>query len=379
MLLIAVAGLGLAGGAVFAFLRWRGDMVPAKDAPAEGFKKFSGVIRTADNRDEKTFRLVVSPKWQMDNGIKTGLKANMALYCDEPSGDAEHSHAAWLAVAAKDFGTRKPRDAEMLKEGIDRLENHFGESLELAEKADVKELIGLRAQRLEFRGMVKQVSWRGECYTLFQHGIGYWFYIAAPTLEAAQQELADLQADKRGFVLIDERRGWREQPPARETFTGSKFPLSLSAPEGVWEKFPATDQDERGDLFLFGRYGKEKDNRKNASVLIIAMDQQPGLKEALKSARMYFEEKKKEEDKDYQTFPVTEGSDGINNPIGDRPGRLIDLRLQLGNEPKRYMLLAVADGSGQTFAVRCDCTWENRQIWREDFLDLLRTFKLRKK
>jgi len=121
-------------------------------------------------------------------------------------------------------------------------------------------------------------------------------------------------------------------------------------------------------LFLFGRYLKEKDNRKNASVLILALDKKASLKESLTDARAYFDGKKKEEDKNYQTEPITEKGE-----------ELLELRLLLGNEPKRYVLLAVADGGAQHFAILCDCTWESRQIWRQDFLDLLRTFQLKKK
>src|SRR5262249_55437159 len=139
-------------------------------------------------------------------------------------------------------------------------------------------------------------------------------------------------------------------------------------------------QDERGELFLFGRYLKEKDNRKNASVLVLGLDKKASLKESLADARAYFDSKKKEEDKNYQAEPSADkGEDGISNAIGARPGRILELRLLLGNEPKRYVLLAVADGGEQHFAILCDCTWESRQIWRQDFLDLLRTFQLKKK
>jgi hypothetical protein len=265
-------------------------------------------------------------------------------------------------------------------EGKEHLESYFGETLELAEKTEAAEIAGQTAQRLDFKAQIKQVFWWGECYMFTKNGIGFWFIMAAPTLDEARQELSDLQKDNRGLVLIDERRGWREQPPTMERFKGTKYPLYISAPEGVWEKFKAEDQDERGELFLFGRYLKEKDNRKNASVLILALDKKPSLKESLKDARAYFDSKKKEEDKNYQTEPVAEkGEEGIVSMIGDRPGRILDLRLQLGNEPKRYVLLAVADGGEQHFAILCDCTWESRQIWRQDFLDLLRTFQLKKK
>ena len=365
----------IAGVLVLTFILFRDQFIGNKDqAHTDAGGSFTGPIRNLKNGEEKVFKVVASKGvWQLDNGLRAGLKAVLALRRSD-AGDA------WLAVGAKDYGTRKPRDAELVMEGKEHLENFFGESLELAEKTESAEIAGQIAQRLEFKGQIKQVFWLGECYMFTKNGIGYWFIMAAPTLEEAKQELSELQKDNRGFVLIDERRGWREQPPAMERFKGTKYPLYISAPEGVWEKFKAEDQDERGELFLFGRYLKEKDNRKNASVLILALDKKPSLKESLKDARAYFDSKKKEEEKNYQTEPIAErGEEGISSMIGERPGRILDLRLQLGNEPKRYVLLAVADGGEQHFAILCDCTWESRQIWRQDFLDLLRTFQLKKK
>ena len=348
---------------IVTFILFRGQLLGTKDrTPSDGADSYKGNIRNLKNMEEKAFR-VLAPQsvWQMDNSLRAGLKAVLALRRSDTSD-------AWLAVGAKDYGTRKPREAELIKEGKEHLEGYFGETLELAEKTDSAELAGQAAQRLEFKGQINQVFWWGECFLFTRNGIGYWFIMAAPKLEEAQQELAELQKDNRGLVLIDERRGWREQPPNLDSFVGEKFRVRLQAPEGVWEKHKAEDQDERGELFLFGRYLKEKDNRKNASVLILALDKKASLKESLTDARAYFDGKKKEEDKNYQTEPITEKGE-----------ELLELRLLLGNEPKRYVLLAVADGGAQHFAILCDCTWESRQIWRQDFLDLLRTFQLKKK
>lgn len=347
-----------------------------EDGPGQSgsVQNFDGKIRNAGNADEKVFRVALPRgKWRLDDSIKSGLKAIMALQRTEPD--------VWLAVAAKDYGRRKPRKAELIKEAKERLENHFGETLELGEKADDQEFAGQRAQRLEFKGEVRQVVWRGECFMFPYHGIGYWVFIAAPGLEEAQQELIEIQKDNRGVILADSRSGWRPQPPKTETFRGTKLAFSVQAPEEVWEKYPAEDIDERGDLFLFGRYLKEKDNRKNASVLVAALDAQPGLKEALKVARSYFEEKIKEEDKDNAVVPVSEKADdpGVNAEVGNRPGRLIELKVQRGTQPTRYLLVAVTQAGDRILAIRCQSTWESRQIWRQDFIDLLGSFQVRSK
>ncbi len=350
----------VAGVLVLTFILLRDQLLGSKENHASGpGGSYNGEIRNLRNSQEKVFGVLgATSVWKLDSSLRSGLKAVLALQ----KTDAD----AWLAVGAKDFGTRKPRDAELVKEGKEHLENFFGETLELAEKTDTTELAGQTAQRLEFKGQIKQVFWQGECYLL----------MAAPTLEEAQQELTDLQRDNRGFVLIDERRGWREQPPTLDTFQGSKVPLALSAPEGVWEKKDPAEVDENGVLLLYGRYLKEKDNRKNSQVMVVAVEKQ--AKEALKSARAYFEDKKKEENKDYQLEPISDKAEGTLT-AGKWKIPYVELRVQLGTQPTRYFLVAALDNAGQTIAILCDSTWESRQIWRQDFLDLLRMFQLKKK
>jgi hypothetical protein len=384
-LILAILALAVAGGAVVGFIVFRERFAPGKDDGYTGpVEKFTGEVRNVKNIDEKAFQFLVPPKtWKLEGGIRNGLKGNaaaaaglgiVALKRIDSGGEPDKSRAAWVAAAARDYGFKKPRDAELVKEGIERLESLFGENLELAEKPLPKALAGQNAQALEFKGTLKQVVWRGECYMLARHGIGYWFFIAAPTTEDAQKELEELQQDKRGFVLADERRGWREQPPKMAIFRADKMPLSVTAPEGVWEKKDPTEVDEKGVLLLFGRYLQEKDNRKNAQVLIAALDAQPTAKDALKSAIAYFEEERKKENKDYQFESIRE--DILK--AGSREIHVAEIKVQLMAQPARYFLVAIVGGPANTIAILCDSAWENRQIWQQDFLDLLKTFQLRK-
>ncbi len=69
---------------------------------------------------------------------------------------------------------------------------------------------------------------------------------------------------------------------------------------------------------------------------------------------------------------------GTAGPIGDRPGRVIDLKVLFGDEPKRYFFLAVVNDPDTAYGIVCESTWESRQIWRSDFVDILRTMKIKK-
>jgi hypothetical protein len=289
----------------------------------------------------------------------------------------------WFAVNVRDYGLVRPRDAELLKSGIEKLEQYFEDTLELAEKAEPAKVDGAQGQKLLFKGQINSVTWWGHMYMVAHHGFGYWFYVAAPSQEEARDLFAqDLQGSDFGLVLATERRGWREQPAKTEAFATANGALTVAAPEGVFVKYTAKDEDERGELHLFAIYQKEKDNRKNADVLILALEKKGDLKEAMKSTKKYLEDKKQEESKDYKIEVAGEGGDqsdlGVTTPVGNRPGRIAEYKLLRGDTAARFWIVAVVNDGDNVYTIRCDCNWENRQIWREDFQDLLRSVKFRK-
>jgi hypothetical protein len=221
----------------------------------------------------------------------------------------------------------------------------------------------------------------------FKTGFAYWFFVASPDLHLAREWATTLQQEDVFSLQVVDRRGWREQPPPTERFASSNGSFTLTLPEGVWEKNDARNEDERGLLLLLGRYKREKDNRKNATVLVYTIDRQGDLKEAMKAARTDLETKKKEENTNYQLVSAGEVAEenkgqsevGESENIGNRPGRVADLSLKIGDDVKRYVFLGVVNEADACYVFRCDCTWESRQIWRKDFLELLHTFQLVKK
>src|SRR5262249_9158175 len=103
--LIVVCLLVLIGcGLIVAFILFRGQLLGTKDrSQSDGADSYKGNIRNLKNTEEKVFR-VLAPQsvWQMDSDLRAGLKATLALRRNDSSD-------AWLAVGAKDYGTRKPR------------------------------------------------------------------------------------------------------------------------------------------------------------------------------------------------------------------------------------------------------------------------------
>ena len=354
---------------------YRGEVL-RKDGPrSSDYSPINGKIRTLKGTEEQAFELrLLRGNWDPDREIKTTLGATGAWRSKDD---------LWLAVLVKDYGTQKPRDAELLQQGIEKLEARFGESLELGAKPEPTDFAGERAQRLAFKGQVGVVISWGECTMFSHHGFGYWVFVGGPSLDEVHEYDAELKKEKSGFALVTERKGWREQPPKMETFNSSDRLISVTAQEGVWEKSePANAEFETGTLLLFGRYLKENDNTKNAHLQVFTVEQQADLKEAMKQAREFLEKHRKEQNSGYKLDLVPDSGQteaGAVEDIGNRKGRVAELMLSLNDSPMRYYLVAVTSEPEQTTVVLCDCIWKSRQIWRQDFLDLFKTFKAKPK
>ncbi len=343
---------------------------------------YTGLLRGQKGESEKIYKLALSRKdWTTDNEILSRIQAPGA----NVKAHAAYKHNEydfWFALAVKDYGMHKPRDAEMLRYGIDMLENYFGDALELDKNAQPTKFGEIPALSLTFRGKLKEVFWPGECYMFFNNGIAYWLFTAGPE-QSVREHFAEELPAKNIFVVSD-RKGWREQPLPTEMFASLNGKFDVTGLKGVWEKHPPKDEDENGELLLTGTYRREKDNRKNALMLVFTQEKKDDLKVAVKSVRDYLDVKEKNNnDKskiahagDEAAPGQTEGGELVN--IGNRRGRIVDLKLLIDGEPKRYYLLAVVNEPDICYAILSECSWESRQIWRQDFLDVLRTFNVKK-
>jgi len=358
LILIAFRGLGPLGGG---------------DGDVRG-NLYYGQVKGSKDANERVYKLaLVKEEWEIDRDVQSRFEALNAWKHKE--------YDFWFAVVVQDFGMSKPRDSEMLRTCIDKLEGFFGDALELGKKAEPTKIKDLPAQKIQFKGQIKSANWLGECYMFFNNGIAYWLFIASPDW-ATVEHFAD-ELPKKNFFVESERRGWREQPPPMESFSSKDGKINVTVPKSVWEKTPnAKDIDENGVLFLFGRYAKEKDNRKNASLLVFTFERKEDLKSAMKAARDYVDNKVKNDNENYKVAIATDVSPGqteigVLENIGNRPGRLIDLKRLFNDEPQRYFLLTVVNEADSGYAVLSECSWDSRQIWRQDFLDVMRSMKFK--
>jgi len=397
---LAFFALVVIGGMVTAYIciPWPQPTPRGMTKSNEGYKV---TIRNLKNADEFAFKVVLADadSWVYDRNIIDDFRVrsdDADNNLDEPVNrdigvDLALRHRekdVWIAFAAKDYGLQLPRSAEMLYQASLRLKKFFGESLETAEKVEQIELAGQAGHRLRFKGY-NRVNHHGECYMVARNGIGYWIFVGAPTLKEAQQGLTELQENGRGFTFFTDRRGWREQPPRTLTYNAERYPLSLSAIEGIYQKQPnGREFEETCELYLLGKYAREKDNRKNSTVMVLVLPKQDNIKEAVKFARKYVEERRTgPKDFKYSHVPITpdgeEAKEGEASKeadkIGNKLGRTLEMKVMLGDDPVRYLLLAVVNEPDAVVVVWCESIWEHRQIWREDFRDLLSSVNIRKK
>ncbi|MBI3407579.1 MAG: hypothetical protein HY040_04395 [Planctomycetes bacterium] len=384
-----VAAVGIIGGIFYGLHAL--ELLPIKgvssgtNASSSSESAWNMVVELRNEKkvSEKVCRLILPKKsWESDAQLKQRMGVALAYRFQDTD---DPSKAYWCAVHAKDFGVYKPRDAELLSSGIERLSQYFGESLETEAQVERIAANSLSAQRITFKGQIHPVSWWGDMYFLTENGIGYWFYVAAPTRDEAREAFKSVLSDGAVFVVENERRGWREKPQPVNTFRGTAGAVTLTAQEGVFTKYDAKDEDEKALLFLFGRHLKEQTdilkNRKNAHVLVLGLEKAGDLSQSFKAARDYVEADFKKIG-EYKLTAAEEGKDGPTD-TGDKVdvssyrGRIGEFQVQLKDEVKRYIMLVVVNQEETTYAVRCECPWESRSIWRQDFLDLLATFKLK--
>src|SRR5205085_1611629 len=98
------------------------------------------------------------------------------------------------------------------------------------------------------------------------------------------------------------------------------------------------------------------------------------------NAKKYLQEKKQEENKDYKLESASDGTApaelGAPAHVGNCPGRIAEYKVTRGETPVRFWIVAVISARDKVYAIRCDCSWQSRQIWREDFQEILRSVRL---
>jgi hypothetical protein len=330
----------------------------------------AGVAVTFRNRDNKEERVLSAnldkEYWTDDRELKNQFRALVACRHLEEQADS------WFAIAAQDFGTQSPRQTEMLNGAVDRLKKHFADTLQFTNKTESAKILGENAQMFPFRGRDK-ANFEGECFLVSKQGVGYWILVAGTDADILARMKERLEAE---MALAVDRRGWREQAPEMDTFTALKAAFALKMPLGVWQKYEAVAEDGAGVLFLAAT-SPDGDAKKSANLLAVRLDKTADPKEAFEASRKWFTARAKAAAPEYGVALVDDHEPAKPIDLGGMPGMVAELRLLRAGDTFRYWVLAAYPADGATYALRFECAWDRRSVWKTDFLDALKTLKIR--
>jgi hypothetical protein len=297
----------------------------------------------------------------------------------------------------RDYKTRSPGEGELLDAALRRLRAFFPtmeyeDPFAKAKKDRTAELGGEAAVVLTFAGQdASGVPMRGQCYMLTRRGYGYWLFTWAP--EDFVEELAGPWEKLRAkFTFLDDREGWKAQPRKTDKFRGTALPYTLAAATEIWRKEDnPKNTDAKAELVLRGFEAVENEETgsrrqdvysgKAAEVHVLILDAAPNLQAAVALAQEHIRKNlvdlnpalKIEPARDRKTDkplpPTTE--------VGSARGQVNKLRVALDPDNERYGLLAVVNKPTATLVIYCDCKWERRIYWDQEFKELLDSVQLR--
>jgi hypothetical protein len=292
-----------------------------------------------------------------------------------------------MALLFKDYKDRLPSDAEMLDDAIGKLRSFFrGLEWELQSKGEQARLAGHRAQAFQFQGDdTDHVTMNGECYTLAFRGYGYWFFTWAP-LGELERDGESIRAEwarlRKGFSLLDGRKGWKEKPRESLLVAGKKAKYSLALLKGLWSRQDAEDEDPHLDLFLRGQEPdpeREQLTGRVATVQVLVLPRQADLRSAMATALAYVKQREMKlyERTIWEPIRDKHGEFDRDVRIGAEAGHLTKLHAKSTADLERFLSIAVVNRPDGVVVLVGDCLWERRDFWDQEFTVLFKTFQVK--
>jgi hypothetical protein len=309
--------------------------------------------------------------WKTDEEMKSNrMGVNVAVY--ERSGPA-----AWVALAAKDFGSRTPVHRELENYLESRLRRIF-DNLNMEEKQEAT-WTGRPALRYEFRATAKGTDavMIGECYALTCKGIAYWFFAWA-----SQHDISSIHEEfepiRERLTILPGRENWKEATPTKTVLTGIGG-YTLTDREGIWTKPPLEepkDEDPKADLLAQAvdpAKGPRSDSHPTARLVVFLLD---ANSDPLTTARKYVVARYNRNPETFGPTTIEELTDAPQgeSPPGEQFGETKSIRLKLTrpNSPSSAKLLVVAGIKlgEKVVAVELSCPLFQRSIWEKRLLAL---------
>jgi hypothetical protein len=335
------------------------------------------------------FGFTIPAGWRKDKDIRLRMRVPLALTQRRP-----RSH---MALVYRDYKTREPSDAELLDAALTNLRGFFApNSVEYEDPFQGKHrgrtgtLGGEPAVVLDFQGTDKdEVVMRGQVFILSRQGYAYWLYTWGP--EDSVDQLAEGWDTLRSrFRLFNQREGWKPRPPESELFLVSDLDVQLNHVKGLWRKEEnPKDYDDQAVLALRGFEPTEDEETgkkrvvpyagKAATVQVLVLPAAADVKSAYQAALEHVKKKQMDTYPALAVEPVNDRKTGKpvrGVEVGALRGQWARLHFKLDADTSRFGLLAVVNLPGKgALVVFCECRWERRDFWDQEFRALMETVR----
>lgn len=360
--LLTLLGLILSGGLGFGIIWFIKNM--QENSGPEG----TNILET----ELANFRLSLPGSgWTTNNKTNLGLGVNLALSRKQDQ----------MAFGYKDYKQRNPSIAELQDMVISKLTRFLKNRLEYEKRDPQGFSLGNQPASLllDFEGVnAEGIPVAGQCIGLAYQGFGYWLFTWCPQeyKESYPEEWARIRG---GFTFLDNRSGWKESEPEKETLGLTEAPFEVRYIKSIWKPQSPENWDPKAVAVLLGHDPTETRHAgKAASVQILLLDARTSLKGAAEAAQEYFKQRQKEEG-----YPETVLSPITNKETTDKEtlGKLT-LSIQkfhvINSETReRYVILASLPAKERNLVIVCDCDHARNSYWDIEFMNLLRSIRPR--
>jgi hypothetical protein len=321
--------------------------------------------------------------WEEDGGAALKFRAVQYAYRRTDPGNRNN-----FALYYRDYKDRTPSDAEMVSEALIKLRNYFRNvEYDVQPRTESDRLADRPALRLVFQGVSpdpENVVSGGEVWMITYRGFAYWFFTWGPQENDQGKDVrarvaAEWPKLRKRLQLRNYREGWKEVPPRTLTFHSEKAPYQVDFNDKVWERQrEPKDSDPRAELALLGYDPRLKQTDRHASnaatALFLLQDKADSLDAAVKKAKDDLLERQKPLYADTTLEEARDESIGKNaatDKVGGLAGKVVKLLMKNAENRQRYVELGVVNLPGNVLVVECECAYDQRDLWQQEFQPLL--------